>query len=106
MKKIKIIAASIILLTGCATTVGMAKFDEIMIEKISRKASFTMQCAPEKLKITKIDTGIYGVTGCEKRSTFIGANSHICHHNNTKVNLDTYCKVVPDTYAENNKDNI
>jgi hypothetical protein len=96
MKKLVVLSLAVLTLSGCAA--GMVKYDQIMEEKVFKKAEFDFQCEKSKLKVSKVDNGVFGVVGCHKRATYVGKDGHICWHGNTVSNLENYCQVVPDTF--------
>lgn len=96
MRNLLVLTIAITTLSGCAA--GVVKYDQIMEEKVLKKAEFDFQCDRNQLKVTKVDNGVFGVTGCNKRATYVGKDGNICWHGNTVSNLTDYCQVVPDTF--------
>jgi len=90
------IVLAISLIQGCA--VGVKRFDEIMVDKVGKKAAYDFSCSPEKLQITKIDHGSYGVKGCDNEATYVGVNGYC----SASVKGESYviegCRVVADTF--------
>jgi hypothetical protein len=96
-KKIMAIALSILSLQACS--VGQLKFDSIMEEKVTKKASFDFECPADKLVVSKIDSGSYGVKGCSKKATYVGISS-ACSTGAVEAYLRENCRVVPDTFVQ------
>ena len=83
---------------GCS--VGALKFDQIMEEKVSKKAAFDFECSEAELNVIKIDSGSYGVIGCGKKATYVGVNNACSTHAVEKY-IKENCQVVPDTFVKN-----
>jgi hypothetical protein len=81
---------------GCGA--GIERYDQIMTDKVKRKASFDFDC-PD-VKVVKIDSGTFGATGCGKRATYVGSNTMICRPGNYESNLIEHCDVVADIASE------
>lgn len=37
------------------------------------RAAFDMQCPKQQLNVVELDEGTFGVTGCDKRATYVSA---------------------------------
>lgn len=56
------VAISAFLLTGCSA---------VMKEAVSKRAPFDMNCDPASITIHELGDRTYGVSGCDKRATYI-----------------------------------
>lgn len=90
------IVLAISLIQGC--TVGVKRFDEIMVDKVAKKAAYDFKCSSEKLHITKIDHGSYGVKGCGKEATYVGVNTACSPSALHESYVVESCRVVADTF--------
>jgi hypothetical protein len=89
---------------GCATAVTTERFDEIMTQKVKKKAAFDFQCPEEKLTINKLDFNAYGATGCEMRSSFqvVPTGSFVCEPKfHTEETATKRCTIFSDTTTRN-----
>ena len=83
-------------ITGCA--LGVPRFDQIMMEKVTTKASFDFQCGQKDLVVSKVDSGSYGAVGCGKRATYVGKDPS-CSPDVFESHVRERCQVVTDTFA-------
>jgi hypothetical protein len=60
--------------SGCGRETVLAYNGHSWVSPLKR-ASFDMECAPEKLQITRIGDRSVGITGCGKRAVYLAAGS-------------------------------
>lgn len=97
MKKFLLITLLVPLIAACANT-NIKERDDILVQKVTKKAAFDFNCPVSDLSITVVEVGVYGAVGCGKRATYIGINKY-CETGWMRSTTVEKCTVASDSFT-------
>ncbi len=96
-----LMAATCTMLASCGVF-QTSHYDQVMEDKVKRKASFDLQCPQNEIQVVNIDRGSFGAVGCEKRINYVGLNKY-CMPDWIDSYVRDKCVIASDSFSAANK---
>jgi hypothetical protein len=83
-------------------TIGAARFDELMREKVVARAQFDFDCPGQTIDVVKIHGTTYGAKGCGKRATYMPASNECSRHLAESI-VAEHCQIASDLASQSSE---
>jgi hypothetical protein len=86
-----IISLLLISLAACTNT---ESFDEILLKKVIRTASFDLMCGKQNLEVVRTGDASFEVSGCGKQADYMGSSEFFCKPGVSIKRVKENCQII------------